>query len=315
MKSEETTYQNEETQLVENEVIRTPEVIQEVAKKKDDQKWKKVVIGGVAGIALGGASVYAANTIDGAETEEEELEDANDGGEVAVSEDSNVTVDESIQVAEVSDDMSFGEAFAEAREQVGTGGIFEWHGDVYSTHYAEEWESMSAEERAEYSSHINYGGGSNDNDVAEADNNADDVVAAEVDNEEADVAENSEVDPEIESDDEVVAEVEVAPEQEQDVEVLAVADETEVQIVGVDSEALSEESVMAEVQVEGDDIFYIDTDGDGEVDAGYQLETGLETSEVDVVTDDLDPNMGMDQDQFLASNDLPDYIGEDCSLA
>lgn len=38
----------------------------------------------------------------------------------------------------VTDDMSFGEAFASAREEMGPGGVFVWHGQYYNTFYAEE---------------------------------------------------------------------------------------------------------------------------------------------------------------------------------
>ena len=59
-------------------------------------------------------------------------------------------------IAHVSDDLTFSQAFAEARRQVGPGGVFEWRGNVYGTYYAEEWEKMSAAERAEYHAHIDY---------------------------------------------------------------------------------------------------------------------------------------------------------------
>ena len=59
-------------------------------------------------------------------------------------------------IAHVSDTLTFAQAFAEARRQVGQGGVFEWRGNVYGTYYAEEWERMSAAERAEYHSHIDY---------------------------------------------------------------------------------------------------------------------------------------------------------------
>jgi len=38
----------------------------------------------------------------------------------------------------VDDDMSFSEAFASAREEMGAGGVFAWHGQYYNTFYAEE---------------------------------------------------------------------------------------------------------------------------------------------------------------------------------
>lgn len=37
-----------------------------------------------------------------------------------------------------NDDMSFSDAFASAREEVGPGGVFMWHGNAYNTFYAEE---------------------------------------------------------------------------------------------------------------------------------------------------------------------------------
>ncbi len=64
-------------------------------------------------------------------------------------------VDDEVTVATgVSDDMSFGEAFASARSEVGAGGVFEWHGGLYGTYYADEWNHMSSAEKAEYGNHF-----------------------------------------------------------------------------------------------------------------------------------------------------------------
>jgi len=41
----------------------------------------------------------------------------------------------------VNDEMSFSEAFASARQELGAGGVFEWHGQYYGTFYAEEVDS------------------------------------------------------------------------------------------------------------------------------------------------------------------------------
>ncbi|MHC1776028.1 MAG: hypothetical protein AB9834_11515 [Lentimicrobium sp.] len=38
----------------------------------------------------------------------------------------------------IQDDMSFSEAFASAREELGAGGVFAWHGNYYNTFYSEE---------------------------------------------------------------------------------------------------------------------------------------------------------------------------------
>ena len=60
-----------------------------------------------------------------------------------------------MDVAEVSDDMSFNEAFSAAREEVGPGGVFYWRGGIYGTYNKEEWESISEEERADFTERAN----------------------------------------------------------------------------------------------------------------------------------------------------------------
>jgi len=43
------------------------------------------------------------------------------------------------------DEMSFGEAFAAARAEVGPGGAFSWRGKVFGTFYKDEWNSLPTE--------------------------------------------------------------------------------------------------------------------------------------------------------------------------
>lgn len=50
----------------------------------------------------------------------------------------------------VSDDMSFGDAFAMARQEVGAGGVFEWNGSHYNTYYKEEWDAMTKEDQQDF---------------------------------------------------------------------------------------------------------------------------------------------------------------------
>lgn len=42
--------------------------------------------------------------------------------------------------------QSFAQAFAEARDKLGAGGVFEWNGNLYNTYYVEEWQALSSEE-------------------------------------------------------------------------------------------------------------------------------------------------------------------------
>ena len=101
--------------------------------------WKEAAVGGGVGILFGTASTLltGAATPDGNEHTQHPL------------------VDEHIAVATcVDDDMSFAQAFAAARAEVGPGGAFEWHGNLYNTYTAEEWNSLSGEDRSEFNSHF-----------------------------------------------------------------------------------------------------------------------------------------------------------------
>ncbi len=51
------------------------------------------------------------------------------------------------------DSMSFAQAFSSARAEVGPHGVFAWHGGVFGTYYADEWNSLPSEYRTSFSSH------------------------------------------------------------------------------------------------------------------------------------------------------------------
>ena len=64
--------------------------------------------------------------------------------------DENLVGNDMDVATDVNDSMSFNEAFAAARQEVGAGGLFVWHGHTYGTYYANEWNAMSAEEKDQY---------------------------------------------------------------------------------------------------------------------------------------------------------------------
>lgn len=115
--------------------------------KKESNAWKQVTLGGVSGILLGAGLTYAGQAL--ASTPLKESAPAEEDHQKMENE-----AIEDVRVAEVSDDMSFGEAFAAARAQVGAGGVFCWHGGVYGTYYADEWNAMTPEERLEYAERV-----------------------------------------------------------------------------------------------------------------------------------------------------------------
>ncbi len=59
-------------------------------------------------------------------------------------------VDNTVPQAHVNDSMSFSEAFAAARAEVGPGGSFTWHGQVYGTYYENEWNQMTPDEQHDF---------------------------------------------------------------------------------------------------------------------------------------------------------------------
>lgn len=113
---------------------------------KSEMKWKEVTIGGFAGIMLGSAGTFAATAapIDVTEDIEEEIADEN------AEETTNSVVAHGNVASGVTDEMSFSEAFATARHEVGAGGCFVWHGKVYGTYYADEWNAMTPDQRDEF---------------------------------------------------------------------------------------------------------------------------------------------------------------------
>jgi hypothetical protein len=56
----------------------------------------------------------------------------------------------------ITSNMTFGEAFAHARTELGRGSVFAWHGKLYNTFFKEEWLAMSLEERQEFMNCIDF---------------------------------------------------------------------------------------------------------------------------------------------------------------
>ena len=163
MKDEETIYDNEETQYdetqnnISNEDVAKEEKDNVESTPKKDSTWKKAATGLGMGILLGSTASFvstsAASAEDNTQTNDDQS-DTNDNDTNSANEHPAWT-DGQIGIAtSVSDDMSFSEAFSAARAEVGPGGAFEWHGNVYNTYTAEEWNNMSAAEKNGYTSHL-----------------------------------------------------------------------------------------------------------------------------------------------------------------
>ena len=127
-------------------------------KKKDGLKWKEVTIGGISGIILGSAGSFAASAatlnntedISDGEVTDENAENSENNAGVATENQGAAVAAHGNVASGANDNMSFNEAFAAARSEVGAGGCFVWHGNVYGTYYASEWNAMSAAQRDEF---------------------------------------------------------------------------------------------------------------------------------------------------------------------
>lgn len=141
---------NEET-IIEN----CPEINGQSENQGEGTSWKQVTLGGVSGILMGAGLLYggqvAAQELGKKDTPEEgKTED------VAAPEQSETshTLENGLQVASVSDDISFGEAFAAARAEVGPGGVFHWHGGIYNTYTAAEWSAMTLGQKHDFAQKV-----------------------------------------------------------------------------------------------------------------------------------------------------------------
>ena len=136
---------NEETILKNSQMANS----QQAGVDNQGVAWKQVTLGGVSGILMGAGMLYAGQIA------AKEL-GAEDPSEVQAPEagETSHTLENGLQVAAVSDDLSFGEAFAQARTEVGPGGVFHWHGGIYNTYSAEEWNAMTIEQKHDFAQQV-----------------------------------------------------------------------------------------------------------------------------------------------------------------
>lgn len=138
---------NEETIIEKRPVINGQE-----ENKKGEGSWKHVTLGGVSGILMGAGLLYTGQAI--AATMTDALDGTADTAAAEAQQTGNA-YQASLPVAQMHNDLSFGEAFAAARAEVGPGGVFIWHGGIYNTYTADEWNSMTPQQKDDFAHHVN----------------------------------------------------------------------------------------------------------------------------------------------------------------
>lgn len=123
--------------------------------KKEGSAWKQVTLGGVSGILMGAGLLYAGQVVAQELGKEEALEEGKPE-DVAIPEqgETSHTLENGLKVAAVNEELSFGEAFEQARTEVGPGGVFHWHGGIYNTYTADEWNSMTIEQKHDFAQQV-----------------------------------------------------------------------------------------------------------------------------------------------------------------
>ena len=127
----------------------TPE--NETARKPKRETHKTAGIAGAAAVAGTAIGVLTPVSVfpDAPNGNEVEI-DVDETGQTAPSPASHLQGQEMPVATGVEDSMSFNQAFAAARQEVGAGGLFVWHGNTYGTYYANEWNAMTPEEHNQY---------------------------------------------------------------------------------------------------------------------------------------------------------------------
>ena len=260
--------------------------------KNNANTWRNVLLGGIPGILIGAFGPKAVEAM-----AHGPINQTPEGDDLQPAE--MTQQDYTISVADnVNDDMSFNEAFAAARAEVGPGGAFVWQGNVYSTYRADdpEWRNMTAEQRLEHS----------------------DTIMAQV---HPTTSEHQATIASTESTEGVDVPVEPVDVQEQGQDD---AGEIDVHIVGVGQVAAEDGSLVTVGygEVDGMEAMFADSDGDGDVDTVLiDINGNGEVDEneffnaqgsgitVDGMIEEAQANMAQQmEDQLYA--DMPDYTND-----
>lgn len=297
---------NEVTRLINDEPKQkaqptsAPQPQSKGAKSKKTNPIAAAAGGFVVGAAAGAATTMAAATpnIEDEMTTEVQEEKSEEAPEVPTPEQAILANDEGIRYAHV-DAANFNEAFAQARQQVGAGGVFEYNGRIYGTYYAEEWDNMSAQEKTDFQSRVN--------EVTPSHHTGSQATHI------AEVTENPETTPEV-----IPANAEM---------ISAEPVDNEIRVLGVEAVQNENGQIMniALVECEGDQALLVDVDNNGTIDVLLHDDNRdgmLQESEVhDIsgagleVADLLQAQAAQEGDVFYASNDdMPDYINDADSI-
>lgn len=267
------------------------------------------VIYGVAGGVVGAAAGFAGSQVFGGTEEEPEIAvepeaPHSHASELAPDATAGTFMGNDIHIAHVDDGMSFSQAFAAAREQVGPGGVFEWHGGVYGTYYSNEWNAMSDEQHDQWFHSVEYQAvreeaAGYEDDANDRHDVADNDAVADEENHQGETLHNA-------SEQDIVSvDVHVTADDIQGGYEVVAIEEVDVDGVTVD---------VAEVDVDGEQVFLVDVDDDAIVDPAIHDENHDGNFTENEAIDVSDANIAMPANCQVEVIDDPDVQLEDLGV-
>ena len=256
--------------------------------KKEGSAWKHVTLGGVSGILMGAGLLYAGQAV--AATKTETPEETADTA-TAEAQQADSATEATLPVAQMHNDLSFGEAFAAARAEVGPGGVFIWHGGIYNTYTANEWDAMTSEQKHDFAQQV------------QPEIRPDEIPTPTDAHPDVAVKPATEATPE-------------QPAQDDDVQVVSQTNETpdddsDVHIVGY-GEVQGHTAVALDLDNDGDaDVAIIDVDDSGGISApDVVVDTQGNAATVGEIQGQPDPSQMASMENPDVAPDMPDYMND-----
>ena len=220
--------------LEHNEIIPTFALANQLKIKvmKMKETWKPVTISGMTGILMGAGTMYASQKLT--------------TDEMPVVVESN---EQPLQEASVEGCKSFREAFQAARAELGAGGVFRWHGNIYSTYTADEWKAMSDDEKELFAQRV------------KPEVSAADIDTNEIAKEESPAEEDVQVASVQQEPEDYAATAQVVAEEASEVK----SDDDDVRVIGYGDIDLNDgrSVTVEELEINGQRVAVIDVDKDG----------------------------------------------------
>lgn len=255
----------------------------------------KITAATVGGAALGAGATFASQA---------SAAEANDAAKASATPEVSDATSSTPQVAIVDEAQDFTTAFNEARDEVGAGGVFVYHGTLYNTYTEDEWNGMSQEEKDSFAQKVQP-----EAQKVEANYQA-----------EVQAIHNSQSEEQVEvegvkTNDDAMSSQAINYEQQTDLE--EQTDESEVHVLTVEHNVdMNGETVdVAAIEVNGRQGLLIDVNQDGTADVAAVDINGNGQLDQGEVGDICAANVQMPEqtpgDQYMASaDDLPDYMND-----